>query len=163
MTDTGCFARRLSDNTLNIAQELINNGVDYERIIRETYSHRSLYELKALSSLVDSLQYDGFHYVIMDKSLDTFKDLTHNQVMKTIAEEMRKIEGIDVFLLFIKDGDMLTTKCMSNISKNANIIASLFGGGGHKGEAGFTTNKYTIEEIVATVKDFVLYHETEML
>ncbi|MBQ7351279.1 MAG: DHH family phosphoesterase [Clostridia bacterium] len=155
MTDTGCFARRLSTETLTIAQDLINHGINYEDIIRRTYSHRTLYELQALSMLVNNLQFDSFHYVVMDKTLPEFCSLTHNQIMKTIAEEIRKIEGIDVFILLIKDQDSLTAKCMSNISKNANIIAELFGGGGHKGEAGFTTTEYTIDEIISSVKDFL--------
>ena len=127
----------------------------YESIIKNTYSKRTLYELKALTRLVEEIQYDGFHYVIMDKTLPEFKDLSHNQIVKTIAEEMRKIEGIDVFLLIIKNGTNIHTKCMSNFSKNANVIASLFGGGGHKGEAGFSSDKYTINEIITGVKNFL--------
>lgn len=161
MTDTGCFARRLSPNTLNIAQELINSGIDYEGIIRRAYSHRTMYELKALSKLVDNIQFDAFHYVVMDKTLPEFQDLSHNQIVKTIAEEIRKIEGIDIFLLIIKTGNNLHTKCMSNISKNANKIAELFGGGGHKGEAGFSSDKYSVDEVISTTKQFILNNAIE--
>ena len=73
MTDTGSFARRLSPKTLIIAQNLINNGVNYERLIRACYSHRTLYELKALAILIEELKYENFHYVVMDKSLLCFK------------------------------------------------------------------------------------------
>lgn len=155
MTDTGCFSRRVFNKTLNIAQELINSGVNYERLIREAYSKRSVYELKALSILVNDLKFDKFHYVIMDRTLDCFKDLTHNEIVKTIAEEIRHIVGIDVFLMIIKEENSITTKCMSNISKNADKIAELFGGGGHKGEAGFTTNKYSIDDIIQKTKLFL--------
>lgn len=155
MTDTSCFERRLSSNTLVIAQDLINRGVDYDSIIKKTFAHRTLYELKALGEIIDEIKFEGFHYAVMDKSLDCYKNLTHNQIMKTIAEEMRKLEAMDVFLLLIKDGKEITAKCMSNVSKNADVIAKLFGGGGHKGEAGFNTNKLSVEKIVARVKDFL--------
>ena len=155
MTDTSGFARRLSPSTLAIAQRLINKGVDYDYLIRETFSHRTLYELKALAELVNEIQFDEcIHYVVIDKSKAQYSELTHNQITKTIAEELRKIEDIDVFFIFILENNQITAKCMSNISKNANIIANIFGGGGHKGEAGFTT-KLTVNEIISETKKFL--------
>lgn len=157
MTDTSGFKRRLSPNTLSIAQRLINKGVNYEKFIRQTYSHRTLYELKALGKLIEEIHQDEYlHYLTIDKSLDNYKNLTFAQITKTIAEELRKIEDMDVFLIFIKDGSTLTVKCMSNISKNANLIAGLFGGGGHKGEAGFTLyNNPSIEEILEKTREYL--------
>lgn len=156
MTDTSGFVRRLSTETLSIAQKLINKGINYEYLIRETFSHRTLYELKALGRLIEEIKYDEcLHYVVIDKSIEYYKDLTHNQITKTIAEELRKIEDMDIFLIFIKDGNILTTKCMSNISKNANLIAAQFNGGGHKGEAGFTVLNTSVDEVIAKIKEYL--------
>ena len=156
MTDTSCFSRRLSNDTMRIAQKLINYGVDYERSIKATFSYRTLYELKALGVLIEEIKVDeGLHYLVIDKSRDEFKNLTHNQITKTIAEELRKIEDMDIFLIFIVEGHIITTKCMSNVTKNANLIAQQFGGGGHKGEAGFTVLNTTVEEILAKTKDYL--------
>ena len=44
---------------------------------------------------------------------------------------------------------------MSNVTKNANLIAQQFGGGGHKGEAGFTVKDMTVEEILNKVKEYL--------
>ena len=44
---------------------------------------------------------------------------------------------------------------MSNISENANIIASLFGGGGHKKEAGFTIKNKDIQEMINEIKKYL--------
>ena len=147
MTDTNGFSRRLSNQTLSIAQKLINLGVDYEQIIRETHK-RTFYEMNALSTLIPQIQFNNsFHYVIIDKSLAEFSQLTHNQITKFIGEELRKLEGIDIMLVLIQDADKVTCKTISNISKNAHNIAEIFGGGGHSGEAGFTTT-LSIEEIL---------------
>ena len=156
MTDTSCFSRRISPKTMAIAQKLINMGVNYENRIRETFSHRTLYELKALASLVEDIKFDKcLHYLVIDKSLEQFAHLTHNQITKTIAEELRKIEDIDIFLIFIVEKDHITAKSMSNVTKNANLIAQEFGGGGHKGEAGFTVKNMTVEEILNKVKEYL--------
>ena len=156
MTDTSVFARRLSSQTLSIAQKLLNFGINYEYLIANTYSKRTLYELKALALLVNEIKFDEcLHYLIIDKSLPQFSELTHTQITKTIAEELRKIDQIDTFFIFVVESDHIVSKCMSNITKNANVIARHFGGGGHKGEAGFTIRNITVEEIIKDAKDFI--------
>lgn len=155
MNDTNCFSRRLSSKTLAITQKIINFGIDYVRIIKKTFSERTLYEFKALAKLVNEMQYDEFHYVVVDKNQEVFAKLTHNQIVKKIAEDLRQIEGIDVFLVLIKNGDTIVAKCMSNTSEIADKLAGVFGGGGHKKEAGFTVQNMTIEDIVSKAKEFL--------
>lgn len=148
LTDTNGFSRRLSDETLIIAQKLIGSGIEYERIIRRTLQHRTLYQFQALSQLITDLKNNElFHYVIIDKSLPVYANLSHNDIVKILAEEIRKIDGIDLLLVLEINGEKTTTKVASNYSKNAHIIASHFGGGGHPGEAGFSSN-LTPEEII---------------
>lgn len=155
MADTNCFTRRLSNKTLVIAQKLINFGINYVEIIKETFSKRSMYEFKAMSKLIDTLQFDGFHYVVVDKEKEEFKNLSHNSLVKVIAEELRKIDEIDIFLLLIKNGNTITAKTMTNRCEVADKIANVFGGGGHKKEAGFTVENVTVEEIVLKTKEFL--------
>lgn len=155
MNDTNCFTRRLSKKTMMIAQKLINYGADYMRIIKKTFSERTMYWFKALAKLVNEIQFDGFHYAVVDKSLPEYKDLTHNNIVKQIAEDLRKIDGIDVFLMLIKNGDTIVAKVMSNTSECADKLAAVFGGGGHKKEAGFTIKNVSVEEIVSKAKEFL--------
>lgn len=155
MNDTNCFSRRLSSKTLSIAQNLINKDINYTEIIKKTYSSRTMYEFKALAKLVNEIKYDDFHYVIVDKKEPEFINLTHNQIVKKIAEDLRKIQGIDIFILLIKQDNTIVGKCMSNISENANKIAELFGGGGHKKEAGFTIESTSINEIILKIKNYL--------
>ncbi len=155
MNDTNCFTRRLSKKTMAIAQKLINFGADYSYIIKKTFSERTMYQFKALAKLVNEIQFDGFHYAVVDKSLPEYKDLTHNNIVKQIAEDLRTIQGIDVFLMLIKNGDTIVAKVMSNISENADKLAGVFGGGGHKREAGFTISGMSVETIIEKAKEFL--------
>lgn len=155
LNDTNCFTRRLSPQTLKITQKLINKGIDYPFIIKKTLKERTMYEFKALAKLINQIQYDGFHYAIIDMQDENFKELSHNQIVKKLAEDLRTIEGMDVFILLIKKNNIITSKCMSNSSENADKIASLFGGGGHKKEAGFTIENLSIDEIISKIKIFL--------
>jgi len=156
MTDTTCFARRLSKNTLSIAQKLINTGIDYINIIKKTFANRTMYEAKAYAKLVDQLQCkNGVYFAVIDMSLPEFKNLTHNAITKKISEDLRKIEDIDIFLVLMKYDTKIVAKSMSNYSEVADKIAGLFGGGGHKKEAGFTTTDLTIEQIINKVSEYI--------
>lgn len=155
MNDTNCFTRRLSKNTMSIAQKLINFGANYVYIIKKTFSERSLYEFQALAKLVSGIQYDGFHYVVVDKSDEAFSKLTHNQIVKKIAEDLRTIQGMDIFLVFIKQDETIVAKVMSNISECADKLAGVFGGGGHKKEAGFTVKNISVDEIINKIKIYL--------
>lgn len=157
LTDTKCFSKRLSPDTLTIAQSLINSGIDYEEIIRKSIHFRTMYQFVALSKLINEINYDTedkFHYAIIDKSLPEYKTLTHNDIVKFLAEEIRKIDGIDLLIILIKNTNSITAKVASNITKNAHIIAKHFGGGGHKGEAGFTS-KLPADIILKNLKIFL--------
>ena len=160
LNDTNCFTRRISNNTLYIVQQLINKNINYSNIINETFSQRSLYEYKALSKVINEIEFDEFHYVVIDKSFDEYKYLTHNQIVKKIAEDLRKIKGIETLILLIKDGNKIVGKCMTNINANANKIAEIFNGGGHKKEAGFTIYDEYIDNIIYKIKLFILKKES---
>lgn len=156
LNDTNCFSRRLSSETLAIAQHLVNSGIDYKYIIDKTYASRTFYQFRALAKMVNNIKEENeFHYVVVDKSDKAYEKLSHNQIVKQIAEELRKIEGFDVFLVLIKHPDQIVAKVMSNKSANANKIAEVFGGGGHKNEAGFTVKNVDVDLIVKTTKEFL--------
>ena len=155
MNDTNCFSRRLDDKTLLVAQKLVNYGIDYNKIIKETYKSRSMYEMKALAQAMNDIKFDYFHYLIIDKSKECYKELSHNQIVKKLAEDLRVISEIKIFVVLIKNDSKIVGKVMTNESDNANIIAELFGGGGHKREAGFTITNITENEIIEKVKNYL--------
>ncbi|MBQ8424747.1 MAG: DHH family phosphoesterase [Clostridia bacterium] len=156
LNDTNCFSRRIDDKTLLVAQKLVNFGIDYSKIISETYKSRTMYEVKALSSAVNNIKYCGFHYLIIDKNDECYKNLTHNQIVKKLAEDLRVIDEIKTFIVLIKQDNKIIGKVMTNESDNANKIAELLGGGGHKKEAGFTILNVTVEEIIEIIKNYLL-------
>lgn len=156
LNDTNGFTRRLTKSTLYIAQKFINKGIDYKQIIKSTFTVRTLEEVKATANLVNHIIFDGFHYVVVDKSKEEFKNLSYNSIVKRIAEDLRRISDFDTLVLFIKTDNKVQAKVMTNSSENANQIAEIFGGGGHKKEAGFTVFDEEISNMVLKIKNFLL-------
>ena len=71
------------------------------------------------------------------------------------AEEIRKITDIKIFLVMIKNNNNITAKIMTNYDEFADKIAELFGGGGHKKEAGFETT-LSVKEVLKIIKNFII-------
>ncbi len=156
MTDTCCFQRRLTNRTLLIAQVLINKGINYKNLIRELYTKRSMVEVKTYTSLVDKIKhYDGFDYVIVDKTTDEYRHVSQYILTKKVSEELRKIETLENFLMLMVHDDKIVGKTMCNKGDIACKLAFYFGGGGHKTEGGFTVKNMTVSEILDATKKFI--------
>ncbi len=155
LNDTNGFTRRLTKSTLNIAQKFINIGINYREIIKTTFANRTLYEVKATAEIVKNIVFDDFHYAVIDKSKKEYKDLSYNSIVKKIAEDLRRITDLKTFVIFIKTNNQIQAKVMTNVSENANQIAEIFGGGGHKKEAGFTVIGEEIPNMVLKIKEFL--------
>jgi len=155
VNDTNSFSRRISPYTLSVSQELINNGIDYTNIIKKTLTNRSMYEMKALASFIHDIKYDNFYYLVVDMKDERYNKLTFNQLTKRIAEDLRTIEDIDIFVMLIKYDGYIKAKTMSNRSECAHLIANLFNGGGHKKEAGFTVDDISEREIIERIKEYI--------
>lgn len=156
-TDTNGLSRRLSPHTLEIVQKLVNKNISYAQINRLTLSLRTMYEFVALSHMVKELVKEKhFHYLVVDKNRPEYSKLSLNTITKKLAEDLRKIDEIDTFVVLILNHDnSINAKTMTNSTALACDIAKLFGGGGHKKEAGFTTNNFTVEEIVLKTNQFL--------
>ena len=156
MTDTCCFCRRLTNRTLLIAQVLINKGIDYKSLIRQLYTKRTMLEVKTYTSLASHIKhYENFDYIIVDKAMEEYKDVSQYTLTKKVSEELRKLEFLENFLMLVKYEDKVIGKTMCNNGDLAGRLALYFGGGGHKTEGGFTIKNMTIGEILETTKKFI--------
>ena len=141
MTDTNCFSRRITSKTLKIVANLINKNIDYAYINRSTLWKRTKDEIIATGKLAEEIkEKNNFKYVIVDKTLPLFSNISLNDLTKKVAEDLRRLNDLDIFVMLINFGDKITSKVMTFTLPIADKIATLFGGGGHKKEAGFTTN-----------------------
>lgn len=135
-TDTGCFRySSTTSNTYRAAAELIDYGVDNGTINRVMFETKTR-TYAALERLVlDGMQFfaDG-RICVLTVTQDMYAQTGSNeQETEAIAPLTRQIEGVEIGL-FIKEKTDLTCKCSIRTfeSVDASILASAFGGGGHK-------------------------------
>lgn len=143
VTDTGSFKyESTTKETFEIAGELIDIGINRNKIIDFIYKNKSLGSMKVLGIAISKMK------IIKDKKFVYFtlsdyfvqtegirKDDTEG-----IVEKLLEYEGCEV-ALFLKEepNGKMKGSLRSKKKIDVNKVASLFDGGGHERAAGFTT------------------------
>ncbi len=135
-TDTGCFRySSTTSNTYRAAAELIDLGVDngtINRIMFETKT-RTYAALERL--VIEGMElYSNDRICVATVTQDMYARTGSNeQETEAIAPLTRQIEGVEIGLSIREKPDK-TCKCSIRTfeSVDASVLASAFGGGGHK-------------------------------
>jgi phosphoesterase RecJ-like protein len=137
VTDTGQFSyRNTSARVLRMAAELVERGVDTERIWRKVYLNKSLNELaleaRARASLRSAA---GGRIASIALSHGDFQATgTGPQDTEEMANIPRSLAGVELSLFFyeVDHGKQTKVSMRSASPVNVEALARRFGGGGHK-------------------------------
>jgi len=153
-TDTGQFKfSNVTPRTLRIAAELLELGLDHRDITRRLYDTVKLAKLKFTGVLAEKIKlfYDGKIAVL--ECFESFLEshgLSHEEV-EELPNTVLSVEGVDVSVI-IKDKDAESFKVSMRCKENIDLalLASSFGGGGHKCAAGFVS-ELSLSELTETL------------
>ena len=156
VNDTGNFSHdNVTKQTFDIAGELIEIGVNNSRIVREVFHNKSFAALKVLGDALSEMKFVPeknfvYYYLPYEKliELGATKEDTEG-----VVERINSLEesNVSLFLRGEKDGS-IKGSMRSKEDTDVNSIASIFGGGGHKKAAGFSS-KLSAEEIIKMVEE----------
>lgn len=142
--DTGVFQYSCtSSKTMNIAGILMDKGIDYSRIIDETFYAKTYEQNQILGyALLNSRLYlDGkvIASVVTDADMKKFHVLPKH--LDGIVSQLRSTKGVEVAVFLYQTGDT-SFKVSTRASGDVNLaeIAMQFGGGGHAKAAGFSVD-----------------------
>ncbi|PIU42160.1 MAG: hypothetical protein COS99_01725 [Candidatus Omnitrophica bacterium CG07_land_8_20_14_0_80_42_15] len=150
LTDTGSFKySNTTSRTHKIASELIEYGLDINKIQENIYERKNLGEIKLLGLALSGIQTDAtgkIAYVAVTNNMaeECGVDLKGTEEFVNFP---RAVDGTEVALFFREEkDDKIHVSFRSKSSVDVNKIASAFGGGGHIKAAGCLT-KGTIDEV----------------
>jgi phosphoesterase RecJ-like protein len=149
--DTGVFQySNTSELTMNIAGKLISKGIEFSRIIEETFYKKTYVQNQILGRalLESSLLLNGKVIIsILRKADFEFYGVTSKD-LEGIVSQLRVTEGVECAIFLYETGNheyKVSIRSTDNV--DVSKIASYFGGGGHKKAAGCT--------MVGTIHDVV--------
>lgn len=152
--DTGIFRHNsTSGKTMEIAASLIRKGIDFIRLIDETFIQKTYNQMQIMGrALMESMLYMDGKLIVSSINLDTMKLFgVTNTDLDGIIDQLRTVRGVEV-ALFIYETDDGGNKISlrSNGIVNVSDIAKHFGGGGHIKAAGCNM-KGTVNEVIAEI------------
>ncbi len=157
--DTGTFKFSCtSRRTMNAVGEMIDKGVDFSRIINETYYTRTYRQTLVTGYVMQNckLALDGkvVYGFLTPEDMDRFEVMPSE--LGTVVDTLREVGGTETTVFLYPVGDVYKISLRSNYVVDVNAIAKAFGGGGHVRAAGGDTDmspEKAIEKIVALIAE----------
>lgn len=164
--DTGVFKySNTSRKTMEIAARLMERGIDFTKIIDESFYMKSYGQAKlhAAAMLNSKRMMDDrcIYTVVTQEQLKEFGCTV--KATDGIVDQLREIEGVEVVILLYETGNPSEYKVSLRTNSNVDLarIATVFGGGGHVKAAGCTVTG-TAEEILNGVEEQILIQWKEL-
>jgi phosphoesterase RecJ-like protein len=149
--DTGAFKfSSTGQKTMMVIGDLLEKGIDFTRIINETYYTRTYTQTLVTGYVMmnSKLAIDGkvvYSYL-------TPEDMDHYSVtpveLSSVIDTLREVSGTEVAIFLYPVNGEYKISLRSNYVVDVNKVAGVFGGGGHVRAAG-ASSKETPEEIIA--------------
>ncbi len=153
-SDTGSFRySNTTSDTLKIAAELVDTGIDSAKIMRILFETKSIAQTRIMSDIIDNMEFYFDNKVcitycneqMLQKYNLTFDDVDEYSTLP------RTIKGVEVGM-FLKCYNEQETKASLRSNEYADVaqVAASLGGGGHIRAAGVTinTNLETAKQIL---------------
>jgi bifunctional oligoribonuclease and PAP phosphatase NrnA len=163
VTDTGRFQyANTTPKALRLAAELVEAGADVHRVFQGVYESVQFAKLKLLARALERAQvYEGGRVVVSYLLRTDFIEVgAAEPYSEGIIDYLRAVEGAEMAVLIREpprgDGPTHRVSLRSSVDElDVSPIARLFGGGGHRQAAGFSSEQ-SIEEITEiVVREFV--------
>ena len=138
-TDTNNFANSVTPDTLLMAAELLQAGVDRELILQNIYQKDREQRLKAFADMLSShlvILPSGISYMIMTEELHDAYGLKEGET-DTLVNIPLELEKVRLSIFLREEGGLFRVSIRSKRGLSArNMAAEYFHGGGHELAAG---------------------------
>lgn len=154
VNDTGNFSHdNVTEKTFEMAAELKRIGASNSKVVREFFNTKSLPAIKLLGIAMYEMEYNEnkklAYYFMSKDTLDKYNG--RKEDTEGIVEKLISFKEAEVSLFLREDKiGVIKGSMRSKHDIDVNEIASIFGGGGHRKAAGFTS-ELPAEEIIKKV------------
>lgn len=154
VNDTGNFSHdNVTEKTFEMAAELKRIGASNSKVVREFFNTKSLPAIKLLGIAMYEMEYNEnkklAYYFMSKETLDKYNG--RKEDTEGIVEKLIPFKEAEVSLFLREDKiGVIKGSMRSKHDIDVNEIASIFGGGGHRKAAGFTS-ELPAEEIIKKV------------
>jgi phosphoesterase RecJ-like protein len=159
VTDTGRFQySNTTPKSLRLAAELVEAGADIHAVFQQVYESVEFAKLKLRARALEHARVlEGGRIVVSDLLRTDFTDVgAPEPYSEGIIDDLRAVEGAELAALIRESprdaGPTRRVSLRASVDElDVSAIARLFGGGGHRQAAGFSSDA-SIEEIMELIR-----------
>ena len=159
VTDTGRFQySNTTPKSLRLAAELVEAGADIHAVFQQVYESVEFAKLKLRARALEHARVlEGGRIVVSDLLRTDFTDVgAPEPYSEGIIDDLRAVEGAELAALIRESprdaGPTRRVSLRASVDElDVSAIARLFGGGGHRQAAGFSSDA-SIEEITELIR-----------
>jgi phosphoesterase RecJ-like protein len=160
VTDTGRFQySNTTPKSLRLAAELVDAGADVHAVFQEVYESVEFAKLKLLARALDRAKVlEGGRIVVSYLLRTDFAEVgAAEPYSEGIIDYLRAVEGAELAVLIREpprdSGPTHKGSLRASVDElDVSVIARIFGGGGHRQAAGFSSEK-SVDEITELVRE----------
>jgi phosphoesterase RecJ-like protein len=160
VTDTGRFQySNTTPKSLRLAAELVEAGADIHAVFQEVYESVEFAKLKLLARALDRARVlEGGRIVVSYLLRTDFAEVgAAEPYSEGIIDYLRAVEGAELAVLIREpprdSGPTHKGSLRASVDElDVSVIARIFGGGGHRQAAGFSSEK-SLDEITELVRE----------
>lgn len=149
----------IDETTFDTASDLIKSGADPQEIANKVKSRRSLAKTRLIAYMLSnfSLHVDGLVAAIIFDKKSLEKTGAKRSDTKNIVSMLRDIVTVKVSIMILEEENSCKVSLRSDGELDVSSISAIYGGGGHKGAAGFSVQSTdlssTCKEIIKMIVD----------
>ena len=159
VTDTGRFQySNTTPRSLRLAAELVEAGADIHAVFQQVYESVEFAKLKLRARALEHARVlEGGRIVVSDLLRTDFSDVgAPEPYSEGIIDDLRAVEGAELAALIRESprdaGPTRRVSLRASVDElDVSAIARLFGGGGHRQAAGFSSDS-SVEEITELIR-----------
>src|SRR5881394_1121884 len=160
VTDTGRFQyTNTTPKSLRLAAELVEAGADAHAVFQQVYESVEFAKLKLLARALDRARVlEGGRIVVSHLLRTDFAEVgAAEPYSEGIIDYLRAVEGAELAVLIREpprdDGPTRKVSLRASVDElDVSAIARIFGGGGHRQAAGFSSEK-AVDDIMELVRE----------
>ncbi len=158
-SDTGSFKySNTTGKTHRIAADLLDTGIDIDKISTKLYQNRSVTATKLMKEAIDNMKlFLGGKIVFLEINQEILDRCGANvRDSDMLVEFLRDMEGVEISILLKPLEKGYKGSLRSKTDADVSGIASEFGGGGHVKAAGFASTlpkEEIVQKLVEYAKD----------
>lgn len=154
ISDTNMLTMNTTSKTHKTVSNLLKNNINQEFLIEKYVQSKTENELKLIAYMINNIQYNKFHYIILDMKSSLCQNIEYINISKKCIPIIMNNENIRVLIVIMNFGDKKKGEIRSKGNIDVEKLANLLTGGGHKNAAGFS-NKKTINEIINISEKYI--------